>query len=489
MNEVANHSRKLARVLVLVACVFGIFLVGSYLLQLPIEVVVLSSLLFPIAIILMGKAAELIVGLLERASTAPLSFMGTKNTLLLMSYYASFSVLLAFLIENSAILSLLGFKASEAHVAFTSLGLAFLPRVISYASGMERAKTVLVQILTPLTLTSVVVLFFEPASTLLRWQTLGLCVLGSTMTATIGDLTLYFVGFLGMIHPRITFETVSVLNLERLVKSQLETLQWDPICDILKESKSVKRSDISQKILKAMSLFISESRKRGASLARISYADSLVRALHFEPDLGEDLAPLLGTLKQDPDAGVRARIAFYYGLRLRNAPDKGLEDLLEFLNDQDARVLEEVGDALAYPLIGDISEEVVQLLVSHVINLSMNSAFLDQLMEDPVIRHSPGGSVRYMKTPIVRAVEIACARSPDTVISHIQRCSNSANPKRRALAALISSSSRLRDDTKIASIRKRLKSDRNVLVRMYARGIYHVRAAVEKGELYRLLQD
>lgn len=472
---------------ILFAIVLVIFGICLYLFKLETSAIFLLFV-SPILIVLLGKIAELIIYFLERISTGPLSFIEPRNTLLLTCYYAVFSMFLALLIENSAILTLISFKPPEWQIAIISLGLAFLPRILSYASSMERARSILLAILTPLTLTAAIVLFIPPSNIGFRLRTLEFCVVGSIIQSMLGDLTLYFAGFLEVIHPKITIETISIMNLRRLVSSQLETLQWKPICQILMKAVQVNRVDIVQDIMESMKFFIEESRRRKARLARIAFVDTLIETcLQGQSSLRQELIPFFDVLKGDQEAAVRARLVYCYAIASKWVPDKALQAISEMLGDNDMEVLNELGDAVTF-LIRSGSKEAV----SYAIKLSLNPAFLDYIFSEPFRyptterRFSPDASIDLLEPPtaieytrdrlflerrsrhyiladsIFRALKFAYKVSPEIVLAHIQNCSLDKDLRLRVLAAeIVSDPSFGQNETTLIRIRKRLKKDKH----------------------------
>jgi hypothetical protein len=467
---------------ILIAIVLSIVVVFLYALELPTGVSILFFFLFPILIIILGKSAELIIRALEKVSTGPLSLIEPKNSVLLFGYYVLLSIFLAVLIENSAILSLLNFRPNELQVALISLGLAFLPRVLSYASGTERARNTLLAILTPLTLTAAFTLFTQPVTLAFRQQTLELCIVGGLIQIVVGDLALYSAGFLGIIHPIITIETISMLDLQRVVYSQLETIQWDRICQIFKEAKQFNRDDISQKICRAMNFFVKESREREAKLARITFVDALVETIYSSPDLRDELIPYLEDLDKDPVAEVRARTAYGYAVISRKMPDKSLQCLSRLVDDKDINVLLEVGRALTNVL------NVNSNAVSQIIKLSLNPVFLNHIRIEAatprhirsyvqVVEESDSGEEyvrtvpvrqleRFGENPILKSLKIAYVNSPKAVLKHFKACSSDKDPRLRVLvAAVISDSDFTQHDKKLLRIKEKLKKDKSRDVR------------------------
>lgn len=465
---------------ILFVVVFSILAVFLYLLEPRIDSAIFFFFFFPILIILLGKLAELIIRAFERISTGPLSLIEPRNTFLLFCYYVSLSIFLAVLIENSALLSLLNFRPNEWQVALISLSLGFLPRVLSYASGIERARNTLLAIFTPLTLTAAVTLLTQPATLAYRLQTLELCIVGSLIQVLFGDLALYFAGFLGIIHPIITIETISLLDLRRLIYSQLETIQWNQICEVLKEAKQVNRVDIIDKILESMKFFIHESRKRRAKLARAVFVNALIKTIHSEPNLQKELASYIDTLKKDKEAEVRARIACCYGIMSREMPDKSLRSLSELLNDKDLRVLHEVGMALV------IVSQVNSKAVLEIIKLSLNPVFLGELMKltsmpiqtrvqlvdeygfemEHVSLEPSRRMLHYEEDPILKALKAAYTISPKDVFEHLKKCSSDKDIRLRVLvAAIISDSNFIQNDKKLLQIEEKVKKDRDPRVK------------------------
>ena len=489
----------------IVAAVVIVFSICLCMLKVQISIVALL-LISPILIVLLGKIAELIILSLEKISTGPLSIISPKNTILLLFYYASFSIFLAFLIENSVILSLVNLTLEEAHVAVASLSLAFFPRLLNYASGMERARNTLLAILTPLTLTAAVALLVQPSAITLRSQTLQLCFVGSLIQPIIGDLTLYFLGFLGIIHPRITIETISLLDLKRLVNSQLETLQWETICEILTEAKRLNRSDIVEKILTSMNSFMDESRKRGAKLARMMFADSLTKTIYYNPNLKIDLIPFFLSLNKDKEIEIKARVARCYAEISRVLPEESLKCLSELLSDENMVVLTELGRSLTVMLQSNLEA------VSHAIKLSLNPVFLEWLMnwvsartimdqpQSLLIEELDARTVRtryhgvtynlvHSLHSILEAVKAAYPVSPNIVVSHIQDCCSSKDPELKVLAAAILSDQEFAQiDANLLQIKKRLERNRTKCVRN-ALNFATTYRRVATTQKYRLLEE
>jgi hypothetical protein len=452
---------------ILIVISLVIFAVCLYILKLGNEYVFFFFLLTPLFIISLGKMAELLINVLERVSTGPLSIIKLGNFLFLLVYYVLFSIFLAVLIENSIVLSLLNFRFTEWQVAIISLGLAFLPRVLSYASSMERARGILLAILTPLTLTATVVLFIRPASVIFNLKTLEFCVVGSILQTALGDLSLYFAGFMGLINPTITIETIPLLDLRRLVHSQLETIQWDNICHILNEAKRLSRVDIVQKIMESMNFFVDESRRRRAKLARVVFVDALIKTIFSHPNLKQDLVPFLKSLQVDQEAEVRARVAPCCIVLSKEMPSKGVKSISEWLNDDDITVLEEIGRTIAGLLKSDPDAPL------YATKLSLNPVFIRWLEEHSDLEHIAHARAREVTSmidrpnPIIQALKAAYMISPDTVSRHIDSCSLNKDPKLRILAAtVVSDPDFAKDDRIISQVRERLKKDKNPKVIM-----------------------
>jgi len=441
----------------------------------------LVFLFAPLLILVLGKVAELIIHTLEMISTGPLSILKPTNSVRLVAYYTFFSIFLSVLIENSIVLSILNFRFDTWQVATISLGLAFLPRVLSYAGSMERARSILLAILTPLTLTAAFVLFIKPAKIIFSFETFEYCFIGSLIQTALGDLTLYFASFIGIINPAITIETISLIDLDRLVRSQLETIRWDRICQILEELKQLGRIDVVQKVVRSMSFFLEESRKRRAKLARVAFADDLAGMIISSPILVEDLLPLLRSLQEDKEAEVRACVAPYCIVLSNKKSFKGLKNISEWVNDSDVGVLEYVATTVEKMLHGQDPNAPL-----YATRLSANPAFAQWLYEkfelSPQSRskkiaqeHRPtsmydvyDGVLWEMRpNPIIQTLKTAYLVSPDTISKHINECSLNAGPELRMVAAAAASDPNFAaKDHAMTQIRKRLAKDKDPKVRM-----------------------
>jgi hypothetical protein len=500
-----SNPLKLPSKFVLTIALFAIFVLCLWLLSVPLETSVILLFLFPILLIVFGKMGELVIRALELVATGPLSLTNIKSTFLLMIYYTTFSVFLAFLIENSVILSAIGFQPNEWQVAIISLSLAFLPRVLSYASGMERSRNIILAILTPLTLAAAMTIFLQPSAPIFSIQTLKICFVGSLILPIIGDLTLFLFGSSGFVHPVITFETISLLDMNRLVNSQLETLKWENICDILKKAKKANRSDIIQKIVEAMTSFIKESRRRGAKYCRIIFIDDLTTALSSDPNLAQELLPVLRSFNKDTEVDVRNRIVASYALMSKSLPDQSLSSISDLLADKELTVLESIGSA--FTILLRSKPEAAK----YIVQLSLNTVFLDWLMGqvkerqiNPMLKRSKGRiqhaelermekiyfqesiqdiytkgipvysvettgtsfTVSPGENPILRSLKAAYVSSPDLIAEHIQSCCASKDKKLRILAGVIVSDEEFaKSDDSFLKVKEKIKKDEDELVR------------------------
>lgn len=291
-----------------------------------------------------------------------------------------------------------------------------------------------------------------------------------------------------------------------MVYSQLETIQWDRICQILKEAKQFNRVDITQKICRAMNFFVKESREREAKLARIVFVDALVKTIYSSSDLKDELVPYLEDLDKDQVAEVRARTAHGYAAISKIMPDKSLQCLSGLADDKDISVLQEVARALTYAL------KVNSKAVSQIIKLSLNPVFLDHIKKLAIIPvHIRPGHLqvveasdieaeymygvlfepreRFKEEPILKALKVAYINSPEAVLKHFKKCSSDKDPRLRVLvAAVISDSDFTQDDKKLLRIKEKLKKDKNRDVRnalkfsqvpMRLKRLYYSRAPME----------
>jgi hypothetical protein len=428
--------------------------------------VLLLVALSPLIVVVGGKVVEWIIERLEELSTVPLFFAEFRSFLVLTCYYASFSAFLAFLIDNSVLLSSVNATADEGEVALVSLGLVFLPRVLSYASGFERTRNIFITILTPLTLAAAFIVFQNPSGVLLRWQSIQVCLLGSPLLTVFGDLTLYSASFLGFVRPRMTLHTIQVISLRRMIDSQLETLNWNDICDILTEARQVNRIDIVLKITESMTYFVQKSRSRGANLARVRFVDALTNTLYKSVQLSQELLPVYDALKKDSDPEVRGRTAYGFGLA-SNAVPAALQRFAELINERNNIALGHVSEALVRTMKTNAQA------VSYAIQLSVNPVLLDEVETMGIEEKTPAVSFYTRQVLAVWVLEAAYAKSPDIVIAHIERCSASPEARLRFLAAAVLSNPYLLKDARLQRIHNKLKKDKRTAEYLGSYAFFH----------------
>jgi hypothetical protein len=293
-----------------------------------------------------------------------------------------------------------------------------------------------------------------------------------------------------------------LLDMNRLVHSQLETLKWENICQILKKAKMVKRSDIIQKIVDAMNSFVEESRRREAKYCRIIFIDDLTNAVCSEPSLEQELVPVLRSFNKDTETDVRNRIVASYALMSKSMPDQSLSSISELLADKELSVLESVGSALTVMLrskpeavdqivqlslnpvflewlMGQIVEKrVYQMPKQHVERARAANQYFQESMQEfhnegiPVYRvetaGAPGTSftVTTRENPILRSLKAAYISSPDLIVEHIQSCCLNKDKKLRILAGVIVSDKEfVKNDNRFLKVKEKIKNDKDILVR------------------------
>src|SRR5260370_21252752 len=94
-------------------------------------------LLVPLAVVVGGRLVIVILDLLSDLGTATLAFSTYQVVPKLAFYYSITAGIVALMIQNSIILSSLFVQMNIFYVGAIALRLAFLPRVVSFASSVE----------------------------------------------------------------------------------------------------------------------------------------------------------------------------------------------------------------------------------------------------------------------------------------------------------------------------------------------------------------
>ena len=260
---------------------------------------ILLLLIFaPIIVILGGVALEAILKGLDKLATTPLLFgvvrEGLKTLLrTLISiyvYYLVVSTIIVFMVKNLLISQFAQIPLEDWQVYVLGLSLSFLPRVVRLATGVvEKARFMLLSILTPLSLMAFPMLVLQPESIRLPTEDVHLLILGSLYFAIFCDFVSFVSVRYELLRPRLDIETAGITNLRRAVESE-RVFDFPNLCRICSLAKRRGRIGLVRKTVDALVYAVELAIERRNK-------DVLTRILNGLQELEsfEEMAKVLGT--------------------------------------------------------------------------------------------------------------------------------------------------------------------------------------------------
>jgi len=241
-------------------------------------------LILPFVVVAGGKAILIILDGLSNLGTATLSFSRYQTIPKLVAYYFCTSAIIALMIQNSIILSpIFAPLRDPSYEGVAGLGLAFLPRVVSFASSVERARSVLIAILAPLALTSLTLVALRPSDLSISVEPFEVVLLGIFPTITLGDLALYLSASTGFLRPELTIDHFDVLKVRETVLSHLDSYRYSDLVSVLGHAIQKGRTDVESAVLSTIKIALDSADEQQNSQAKLAIATAILEALDSKP--------------------------------------------------------------------------------------------------------------------------------------------------------------------------------------------------------------
>jgi hypothetical protein len=288
----------------------------------------ISLLLITPVVIFGGRLLLLVIDFLSNEVTTSLVPTEYRSIPRLAAYYVLITPLLVVLIENSIILSELAQTLKTWQISLAALSLAFLPRVVSYASSIQRARNTLIAVLTPLTLMALVLIVVNPERIIFQAEPFTLSLLGIMPLIAIGDAVLHLSTTLGVTRPLITLESIAQSEVERTIRSQLATYPYDTLIGLLGEANRRNRVETEHAILEALSLAVDQALKERNIRARVAIARGITQSIPRYARATVVLLPFIEHSSQYEVPDVIKEVSGSFGYVLEQSPDKCIHILM-----------------------------------------------------------------------------------------------------------------------------------------------------------------
>jgi len=403
----------------------------------------------------------------------------------MVAYYALVTPLLVVLIENSIILSELAQTPKAWQISLAALSLAFLPRVVSYASSIQRARNTLIAVLTPLTLMALVLIAVDPRRIIFHPEPFTLSFLGIMPLIAIGDSALYLSTTIGVTRPTISLETIAQSEVERTIRSQLATYPYDTLIGVLGDANRRKRLETENAILEALSLAVDLAVKEQNISARLAVARGITRSIPRHTNLTVLLLPIIERLSQDEAPDVIKEVSGSFGYVLAQSADKCiriLTNLSHHTNPYVRRVVVDfcwkrlaTGPAILREIFVDIMKEFLRRIRHAIGHLWLDATPPQRMMIEDAERlyrklpHIPRDESVFLESDFLKLLHKAWeidSRSMDVALAEMVS-SNDVFARYGAVMILAEQSIRERvADNK--ELIKSLLADKSSLVRLSA---------------------
>jgi hypothetical protein len=269
------------------------------------------TLLVPLAVVVGGRLVIVVLDLLSRLGTATLVFSTYQIAPKLAVYYSITAGIVALMIQNSIILSPLFVQENVAYEGAIALGLAFLPRVVSFASSVERGRSVLITILAPLALTSLTLVALKPGDLAIHPEPFGVVLLGVLPTIALGDFALYVSAWKGFLKPELALDRFDRLKVQETVSSHLDSYRYSDLGLVLETIKfALDRAD-----------------ELHNQQAKLEVATAIVSCLEVQPLVCKPLSEIIERLSASDSPAVLEKLTGSYGFVLDYNLTLGLSKL------------------------------------------------------------------------------------------------------------------------------------------------------------------
>lgn len=263
----------------------------------------LILILAPIIVILGGLSLEALLKGIDKLATTPLLFgvipegprSFLRTLISICVYYLTVPTILVLMLKNLYITQFTQILLEDWQLYVLGLCLSFLPRVVRLATGVvEKARYMLLSILTPLSLMAFPMLILQPESIRFPTTDIYLLPLGALFFATFCDFVSFITIRLGLLKPRLDIETIGITNLRRAVESE-RVIDFSNLCRISSLAKRRGRIGDVSKIMDALKYAVNlamERRNRDV-LARVLVGLRELESL-------EEIASVLETFANSP---------------------------------------------------------------------------------------------------------------------------------------------------------------------------------------------
>lgn len=238
----------------------------------------------PILVVVGGILLERFITWLDSLATSPLLFVvkseGKKSLLKtlasILTYYFIVSTLIALMIKNLLIAEFYMLHLQDWQIYFLAFSLSYLPRLMRYATGIvEKARYVLLSVLTPLTLMALPMLLLKPESLSFPTHNLTFFVIALPLFTVVGDLVCDLSIRKSLLNPKIDIETVGITDLRRNIRTG-RIVEFSNLCSVMDEAVERNRPGIVDKIADALIYGIDISIKRRNPKAIVSILTAVV---------------------------------------------------------------------------------------------------------------------------------------------------------------------------------------------------------------------
>lgn len=417
-------------------------------------VLVLLLIFSPILLIVGGLVLEGIMKWLDKLATGSMiitvlpegkrSFV--RSFVSLYIYYLMVSSMIAFMAKNLVITEFANISLEDLQLYILGLSLSFIPRAVKLATGVvEKARYMLLSILTPLTFMSLPLLVLQPQNVRLPTEGIYILPVGALCFTVAGDFFIYASIRLRLVQPKIDLETVGITNLRRNIESErmvdfanLCTIynlaiergrkaDADKIADALEHGISLankrQNQDVLTAILKAIPMLkdlnmLDTCANSCLSIIDEEFRDDIEKAVdryltsrtHLEPSDINKLQPLLGVnscvqeyvmkrlsqiAKYDPIAidtikrlfkdqmlSVRRSATLGFFFLLETMPEAFDTDLIRFIGQVEEEHTKILATTLLRSIAGVMPEKIIAATLTLTSDMTGKSDVLLQVKED-----------------------------------------------------------------------------------------------------------
>lgn len=260
-------------------------------------------------------------------------------------YYAVTAFTIIVLVENSIILSSQFESSSDiSYVGSVALALAFLPRVVSFASSIDRGRSVLIALLAPLTLTSLALAAFKPLHLALRIEPFQLAILGLPVTISLGEICLFTGAKTGLLKPEMSLEGFDHLKIEETMISHLESYCYQDLLALFSVAFRKKRLEQAGAILSTIKMGIEAATEQRNVFAKCTIARAIVQSMRLDHSLRLQLLEVVKGLSSDAAPEVVTAVLGAYEFLIDYPLAETIPKLWSLAGSPDPRVRRKVVD-------------------------------------------------------------------------------------------------------------------------------------------------